>query len=349
MASCLSDDVLGSFAQTTTHSALTSHYTIADRLFRIEAHGAWVARWVANFLDGFHLKAATSEASGVAVTLRVARATLPVVPSGLQTFAINHGVCHTDETRYFLSVDESLIVVHEPPARLIEVTFGLTEHAGHAIALVNAFSYGLQAALRRAGVYDIHAAGVCAPAASAGLLIVGGSGSGKSTLTLKLTARGWRYLSDDMLVLRETGAGLEAHGLRRIFSLAQASLAGSDLPRLDAALGGPVASDPTKRRFVPEIVFPDRHAESCRPRVLLFPQVTDEPVTTLTSIPTRAAMEQLVRFCPWATYDRQTAPDNLRVLARLANQCRAYTMHAGRDLLLDPARAADLLTPYMSV
>jgi hypothetical protein len=341
--------VLGSFAQTTTHTALTSYYTIADRLLRIEADGAWVARWVATFLDGFHLRPATPQADRVAITLRVARAALPVVPSGLQTFAINHGVCHTDGTRYFLVVDESLILIHEPAAQLIEVTFGLSDHARHPIALVNAFSYGLQAALRRARVYDIHAAGVCAPTSDAGLLIVGGSGSGKSTLTLKLTARGWRYLSDDMLVLRETSAGLEALGLRRIFSLAPPSLAGSDLPRLDAALGDPVASDPTKRRFVPEIVFPEGRAESCQPRVLLFPQISNKSVTTLTPIGTRAAMEHLVRFCPWATYDRQTAPDNLRVLARLANQCRAYVMHAGRDLLLDQARAADLLMPYLSV
>ena len=37
----------------------------------------------------------------------------------------------------------------------------------------------------------------------------------------------------------------------------------------------------------------------------------------------------------------------LRVLARLANECRAYELRAGRDLLQAEARAADLLAPYM--
>ena len=59
-------------------------------------------------------------------------------------------------------------------------------------------------------------------------------------------------------------------------------------------------------------------------------------------------MEQLVRHCPWATYDTCTAPNYLRVLAQLANQCRAYELAAGSDLLLQPERAADLLVPYMT-
>jgi len=340
--------VFGSFAQTVTPAARVSYYTLAGRLLRVEAQDDWTAGWVANFLNGFYLRrTAAPVQERAAVTLKVRRSQPPIVPSGLQTFAINHGFCHTDGTQYFLAVDESLISINEPAAQTIEVCFGTTAHARHPIALVNTFSYGLQAALRRAGVYDVHAAGVLEPKSGAGALIVGASGSGKSTLTLKLAAHGWRYLSDDMVVLRETSAGLEIEGLRRIFSIAPQAIEGSQLPRLEAALGAPVASDPTKRRLVPEIVFPDGRAVSCRPRALFFTQVTDASETHVLEMPARRAMQQLIRFCPWATYDAHTAPDYLRVLARLANECRAYELRAGRDLLHDAARAADLLAPYM--
>lgn len=315
---------------------------------RVEVQGDWAARWVAGFLNGFHLSPiATPSPAAAAITLKVGRAVPPIVPSGLQTFAINHGVCQTDGTRYFLSVDESLVVIAAPTARLVEVWFGTTTHARHPTAVVNVFSYGLQAALRRARVYDVHAAGALDPASGAGALFVGASGSGKTTLTLRLTECGWRYLSDDMIVLCETPGGVEAEGLRRLFAVAATSIIASNGQRLSAALGPPVASDPSKRRLEPEAVFPDSRAARCRPAALFFPRVTGADATTISAIPARAAMLELVRHCPWATYDAQSAPDYLRVLARLANQCRAYELHAGRDLLLAPERTADLLAPYM--
>lgn len=323
-------------------------------MLRVEAQDDWTEQWVAGFLNGFHLvQTATpvDDRSAVthrsAVTLSVARAAPPIVPSGLQAFAINHGVCQTNGTEYFLAVDESLVRIAEPEARLVEIWFGLTRHAQHPVALVNTFSYGLQAALRRGGVYDLHAAGAVDPFSGAGALFVGASGSGKTTLILRLTECGWRYVSDDMVVMRETPAGLEAEGLRRLFAVAPRSVVGSSRERLSAALGSPVASDPSKRKLEPESVFPDSRAKRCLPRALFFPCVMATDKTTVTALPARVAMQQLLRHCPWATYDAHSAPDYLRMLARLANQCRAYELLAGHDLLREPQRAADLLAPYL--
>jgi hypothetical protein len=206
----------------------------------------------------------------------------------------------------------------------------------------------LQAALRRAGVYDLHAAGALDPKTQTGALFVGASGSGKTTLTLRLAACGWRYLSDDMVVLRETPAGLEVEGLRRLFAVAAKSIAATGLEQVGAVLGPPVASDPSKRRLEPEAVFPEGRAVRCTPRALFFPRVTDANVSSVGPLTGREAMQRLVRACPWATYDAPVAPEYLRVLARLARQCRAYELRAGRDLLAEPARAADLLAPCLA-
>ncbi|HET6671346.1 MAG TPA: hypothetical protein VFH15_14055 [Pyrinomonadaceae bacterium] len=303
---------------------------------------------MASFLNGFHLVHTFAPVDQPSITLTVRRAALPNIPSGLQSFAINRGHCYTDQSQYFLTVDESLVHICPPAERQVEVWFGVTEQARHPVALVNAFSYGLQAALRRAGVFDVHAAAAVEPLSQAGALFVGASGSGKTTLTLRLTEAGWLYLSDDMVVLRETPATLEVEGLRRLFAVADTSVVGSSSLRLSAALGAPVASDPSKRRLEPETVFPESRAASCQPRVLFFPQVVAAAETKINKVDSRAAMEQLVRHCPWATYDTCTAPEYLRVLARLANQCRAYELAAGRDLLLQPERAADLLALYMT-
>ncbi len=339
-------ELLDSHAQAT---GLAGYYNISGQLLRVQAHGDWEAKWVAAFFNGFYLnQTAVPAGSQPAITLSIKSATPPFIPSGLQSFAINHGDCHTDGRQYFLAVDGSLIHICDPQERRVEVSFGETAQARHPVALVNAFSYALQAALRRVGVFDVHAAGAVEPVSGAGALIVGAFGSGKTTLTLRLIEAGWRYLSDDMVVLRETATTLEAGGLRRLFAVAATSIMGSSSTRLSAALGPPVASDPTKRRLEPEIVFPDSWANSCRPRALFFPRMVDVARSTVEKMTPGAAMLQLMRHCPWATYDTYTAPDYLRVLARLANQCRAYDLLAGRDLLLDPKRASDLLTPCLS-
>lgn len=342
------DELLDSQVQSLNLPGLISHYNIAGRLLRVHTLGDWETQWVTSFLRGFHLVPTDVTNVQPAVTLTVKRAPLPPVPLQLQSFAINRGDCFTDGTEYFLTVDESLIHIAAPQSRLVEVFFGITEKARHPVALVNAFSYGLQAALRHAGVFDVHAAGAVEPQSQAGVLFVGASGSGKTTLTLRLTEAGWLYLSDDMVVLRGTPSGLEAEGLRRLFAVADTSVVGESSSRLNAALGTPVASDPSKRRLEPETVFPQSRAKSCRPRILFFPRVVDSHDTTITKLTTRAAMEQLLRHCPWATYDRTTAPAYLHALAGLANQCSAYELAAGRDLLIHPKRAADLLARYLT-
>ena len=271
-------------SQAKTTSGLISHYNIAGRLLRVHTLGDWETQWVAGFLNGFHLVQKFAPVDQPSITLTVRRAPLPSVPSGLQSFAINRGHCYTDESQYFLTVDESLVHICTPAERLVEVWFGVTEQAQHPVALVNAFSYGLQAALRRAGVFDVHAAAAVEPLSQAGALFVGASGSGKTTLTLRLTESGWLYLSDDMVVLRETPTALEAEGLRRLFAVADTSVIGSSSTRLNAALGAPVASDPSKRRLEPETVFPESRAASCQPRALFFSQVVATAETRINKI-----------------------------------------------------------------
>ena len=339
---------MGSSNHALTRKEFNTFYTIAGGLLQIETSDDWLLGWVTGFLDGFHLiKLGGPSEREAAVTLSVRRNESFSIPAGLQSFAIDRGFCHTDGRTFFLDVDQSLVVIDEPQTRRVEVLFGSTAHARHPVAMVNAFAYGLQAALRRAGVFDVHAAGVVEPATGAGALFIGSSGSGKTTLTINLTAHGWQYLTDDMIVLRETVAGLTAEGLRRLFAVTELSLAGPTLQPLKNALGDTVASDRTKRKLWPETVFPERRATSCHPRVLFFPRVTGETQTTIAKMSSRAAMERLVRFCPWASYDTVAAPEYLRVLARLANQCQSYDLHAGCDLLGEPARVANLLAPYL--
>src|SRR2546423_779791 len=74
---------------------LASFYTIAGRLIGLEACDDWAVRWVTNFFNGFSLlKTAAPANGGAAITLRIGRGGALDVPTGLQSFAVNHGHCY---------------------------------------------------------------------------------------------------------------------------------------------------------------------------------------------------------------------------------------------------------------
>jgi len=55
------------------------------------------------------------------------------------------------------------------------------------------------------------------------------------------------------------------------------------------------------------------------------------------------SMMQLIRACPWASYDSSISVANFEVLTALVRQTVAFELFAGRDLLR-PGYAAELLT-----
>jgi hypothetical protein len=54
-------------------------------------------------------------------------------------------------------------------------------------------------------------------------------------------------------------------------------------------------------------------------------------------------MQRLLRLSPWASYDRPTSAEHLKVLGMLANTTQAFELMAGRDVLNDPSSVAEML------
>jgi hypothetical protein len=315
-------------------------YAVGGRVLSFDFSSAWAARAARSFISGFHFAPADRRAAGGEIFRLDVRddGPLPSPPAAWPGFDLDHGRCVTDGRSYCLTVDDSLIFIHPPGQRLIEVRIGHTPRARHPVALANLFAYAIQAALRRSGLYHLHAAAVAREEGGAGVLLVGASGSGKSSLTLRLAAEGWRYLSDDALVLSEAEGRAEALALRRLFAVTPASLDACGLP--DAALGSPIPSDPEKRRLEPAALFPGSFASFCVPRTLVLPQVTGRAESRAVRLAPAEVMKRLMALCPWAVFDACAAPGHLSALGRLVRQSRAWELQAGRDVFDDPARAA---------
>ena len=93
-----------------------------------------------------------------------------------------------------------------------------------------------------------------------GVLLVGPSGSGKSTLAIGLIRAGWRYLSDDAVLLRHGSQGVEALACRRSFYIDAARSA--DYSDLSLGEEAPDSNGGRRRRIGIDEAYPEQYVAS---------------------------------------------------------------------------------------
>jgi hypothetical protein len=324
--------------------ALAHHYAVAGRFVCVEAGEPEAAELFRRFYAGWHFeRLEATEAPAPDATIQVNPGAPPPLPTGLESFeTAGGGFCRTDGRTYIFERDGSAVRA-DGGRRGVEVWFGSGPDSRERSALARLVFEATMVALRRCGLFELHAAGVVEPRSGGGFIVVGPSGSGKSTLATQLASAGWRYLSDDALLLRGGAELVEACALRREFAVTEQTVAAGVLEGFEDMLNEPVPFDPLKRRFKPHTIFPEGFSESCVPRALFFPVITNEPTSRARLLTQPETMRGLLRMCPWACYDRPAAATHLGLLARLARQAAGFELHAGRDLLGDAEYSAHYL------
>jgi hypothetical protein len=319
-------------------------YEIADRRLSVEADAEWATSFAASFFRGLHLSPSPGHDSRpVHLRLKIMTEAPPPLPTSLEEFKVPGGVCYRNRQSYYLEVKGSRVGVGAKDSRQVEVWLGDTAHARAKASLITVMAYAMPAALRRLGLFDLHAAGLIEPESGCCFILPGTSRSGKTSLSLRLAASGWYYMSDDVVVLSEGQQAVEARGLRRPFQTSDDSLGNCELPGLDEALGVTIHGDPEKRRLDPEVLFPGQFAAAARPDVLCFPMITGDSESRVVEISKADAMMRLIVMCPWSNYDTSAAPEHLRVLGRAVQQCKTYSLQAGRDIFDQQTGASALL------
>lgn len=205
------------------------------------------------------------------------------------------------------------------------------------------FNAAFTSFLRARGRYALHGAALARP--EGGLLIVGSAMAGKTTLSLNLVRRGWQWIADDKIVLRDAEPGApRAAGL-----LAQANV-DPELARWFPELAGlsrrPPVFPHTTKRAVRLAELADEGAGTAAPRAttprwLLFPRVEDLGGSRVTPMTQEEAFLELVRQSPLVN-DRAAGRAQLDLLGRLTRHARAWRLVAARDLLAEPECLAAL-------
>jgi len=206
----------------------------------------------------------------------------------------------------------------------------------------NFWSFGLLKLLRPSGIYSLHAAGLIAPEGE-GVLIVGPSGSGKSTLSLGLIRRGWKYLSDDGVLLQSKRNTVQALALRKyVYIDANATAMNQDLPLGEILVDN--AGEQKRRVRLEDTSLSEQQIHQSVPSVLLFTRIVREKQSTLTALSDRTALKLLLEASAPQLFDRRTMGQHLQMLNALLHQSSKYELRAGYDLFCDASILFRLLT-----
>ncbi|MBK9316178.1 MAG: hypothetical protein IPM55_18345 [Acidobacteria bacterium] len=201
--------------------------------------------------------------------------------------------------------------------------------------------FPLLLALRSRGRYHLHAAAVLSPQNEL-WLICGPQRSGKTTLATALGLAGWSPIADDSVILREHGRGLSIEPLRKRFHVSRDlfELWSEHSPGREAAVYGDRFCLDGLERFS-SLAAADQSYD--RVYGIVLPEINGQQLSQLRPASIGEGLiglaEESTFFPIWSDHVRR----HWELLSLAALRARSFRLSAGRDILDDPRRAADLL------
>lgn len=327
----------------------SSNWSLGGVSFRIEAADQHAARLTQSACTGFRLGRVLSVTASPGIGTLSVRCAEPSfnVSAGRFIRAAPGWRCLSDTQKaWFVFAGAVVVIPRSQP--LVEILLSSHRRPWPPELLSQIFGCALHALLQPRGLHFLHGAGLIAPNSEVGVLIVGASGSGKSTLSLRLVTSGWRYLTDDLLLVGATPHGsILAHAFRRNFAVSAEILRRCGVQSGEEPLQEERGGEKRKRWLDPDTIFIDRYTAQCVPQLLIFPRLTGAPESRVEAMTPADALLALLQETPLVSYDPTITRAQVQTLTRLVAQTRAWRLHAGRDLLEDPDRATQLLSSLL--
>jgi hypothetical protein len=204
----------------------------------------------------------------------------------------------------------------------------------------NFFLLGLTYLFSYQGLFDFH--GAALDNHEIGYVLLGESNSGKSSIALSLVHQGWRYASDDSLLLKCKGNGVEVLSFRKKFYLDPILL--RHYPEMTPYLEKPTGVKNVKRFLDVESLYPGRFREKACPQVLIHTSIHAQSQSLLIPMDQTAALIQLVKQSASLYLNQKAAKQHMEALKQLVGQTDSYQLLAGSDLYNQPEKITTILT-----
>ena len=242
-----------------------------------------------------------------------------------------------DEGRLVVDVQDQAVLIVDSSRGTAHGYFLRPENM-HPDLLESFFHFVLAELLKRKKMFTLHATAM--EYHGRGVLIPGYSGCGKTTSLLSLLRSGYRYLSDEHPILRDSGTHLELLAAPMNINVTEQTIA--MFPELREALPGLLRQGTYKKSFQMEDLFFGSLGRTCQPAMILFPHVTDMPHSCLEPLAKSRALEALLPQSS-VVHDEDQARQEFHALSKLVQQAACYRLHFGQDVLDLPQLISPLL------
>jgi len=192
--------------------------------------------------------------------------------------------------------------------------------------------------LKYDSLYSLHSAALYHE--GTGYLFSGDSGSGKTTSTLGLVAHGFKFTSDDVVLLEEVKGEVIAHSLTRTFNIDR--MLGERFPNIVKAENLPVGPG-HKITVNIEHVVPDSFVPHMRPDVIIYLKIISNGKSRFEPLNQVEVFRRLLKQTVLAA-DKRVSQNQIKTLGNLARQVRGFELLSGRDIYEDPGVLVGLMT-----
>ena len=156
------------------------------------------------------------------------------------------------------------------------------------------------------------------------LLLPGVAKSGKTTLTAILAAAGWRYFSDELVVLDVDSGGVAPFPLPMSIKPGSVEVLRPHYPELESArLWNRVDGQQVRYLLPPASALPGSPDMQALPSVLIFPRYTPQGGTRLEQIGKVAALQ---RLAVTGSSNRTLRAADIKAMIDLVERCPAYAL-----------------------
>jgi len=259
----------------------------------------------------------------------------PKVPEGADWFFNYQGIAgFRSGDKYYYVTSESAFVFDSKAGKIDAVV------GDDLLAVPHYFTHGifnivLMEALRYHGLYYLHAAGLTSPGGK-GVVVTGDSASGKTTFAVSLIKLGWRWLTDDTILLRN-----EDGEVRLLPFLTEFHIPPGLSERVEElnflADTNPYCLHNEKRAVWGEEIYGDSRITSMNPPdVIFFSKIVDNPVSEIRKIETLEAVNEIIRNSPYVLFSKPPAKAHLEALKAIVQGARCYRLFAGADIYNNP-------------
>jgi len=261
----------------------------------------------------------------------------PTIPAeSVRTVKAPDVSCYKNGTSIYYTSEDGSVVHLNPVSRKVKgyLREKVLENAIILYALVGAPFSDI---LKYDSLYSLHSAALCRD--GVGYLFSGDSGSGKTTSTLGLVAHGFKYASDDVVLLEEVKGEVIAHSLTRTFNVDRAS--GARFPGIVREENLPVKPG-HKITVNIEQVIPGSFVPRLRPDVIISLKIISNGKSRVQPLSQVEVFRRLLKQTVLAA-DKEVSQNQIKTLGRLARQVRGFELLNGRDVYEDPACLVNLM------